>query len=150
MEIGKSRSEQHSDLKDLVKYVGLAACSATFVFSLASPPSFLREIKFIPYPQKLERTNFDLHVGKGIPDSDRYMKSDGRWDLDRLRARQNDYFDFLRTHYQDTVFNGMPYSIIQLMPTIKRISEEHDVDPNVITSIIQIGVFRMQVCGRKT
>ncbi len=141
MERQKGSNATCDEIRGIVRYAGFAACSAALVFSLVTPPTYKRELSFAAFCQRKESAPVDLHMGRGIPDSELYMNGKGKWDLDKLEIVQKGYFDFMRAHYQDTVFNGMPYSIIKLMPTIKSISTEYGVNPHTIELIIRSESF---------
>ncbi len=71
---------------------------------------------------------------------DRFLGDKG-WDLDALRERQTAYFEHLKLYNDYTITNGVPNSILELMPLITKVAMEKGLDPTLIASIIRSESF---------
>jgi Transglycosylase SLT domain len=96
-------------------------------------------------PQPMDPEGVEMHVKIDPNDMGSYVAKlylkDGKWDMDKLRDRQEEYFDFLRNNKRTGEFYSLPNAVESFMPIIKRVAKKYDVDPDIIASIIQAESF---------
>ncbi len=133
-------SNGRASLKNMIA-CGVGVCSATVALSLfpKSFNSYRREPQAAADPRGVE-ISVNVSPDRGAFYAELYMK-DGKWDMDKLREKQDEYFDFLRNDKRTGKFYSLPNAVSSFMPIIKRVSEKYGVDPDVIASIIQSESF---------
>ncbi len=64
-------------------------------------------------------------------------KKDGKIDINELKSAQDDFFNFLKDHAEQSEVNGISDLVIRLIPTILKVSEVEKIDPYLIAAVVQ-------------
>lgn len=120
--------------------LGIGTCSA--VVSLSVFPGSTIPYRMNPQPIDPPGIEMDVRINPNSDsfDSVFYMK-DGKWDMDKLREKQEEYFEFIRTSKRTGKFYSLPNAVGSFMPVIDVASKKYGVRPDVIASIIQAESF---------
>lgn len=121
--------------------MGVGVCSA--VVALSVFPGSAKQYKMHPQPIDPKGIEINIKLKPGAKEEFNeleYMK-DGKWDLKKLRKRQEEYFDFIRNGKRVGKDYSLPNAVSTFMPIINRVGKEYGVDPKVIASIIQAESF---------
>jgi hypothetical protein len=66
------------------------------------------------------------------------------WNIKELRKMQDLYFERLKIYKPYAVTNGIPNSILRLMPLIEEIAKDKSLDPMLVASVIRSESFGYQ------
>ena len=58
------------------------------------------------------------------------------WSMSELRSMQEDYFKVIKKHMGSLTENGIPISVIRLMPVIRKYSSKDGISPYIVASVI--------------
>lgn len=73
---------------------------------------------------------------KRLYDAARGYFKNGRWEIRRMESLQKDYNRILRRYGKYETVDGIPESVIELLPMVKEISNAYGVDPYLTAGII--------------
>jgi soluble lytic murein transglycosylase-like protein len=138
----KEISARHTRLNGLLRISAAPVLGACMLFTSAVP---IREAKPMAISESQIRAYLDMQIRERVRKDVARMYAEaecaklpnGDWNAKKLAALQKRYFTYLRTNSKYMITDGIPNSIIDLMPLISHIGEMYDLSPMLIASIIK-------------
>lgn len=146
MVVEKNRESDKSALRRLLRSAKSAIVCAAIAASTASPLANRTVVPLVSHmifnkPPVVMALDLPLGYVLDGRAAKLYDKKNSSWDINGLERLQKEYYEFLKQNKDATVTNNVPNALLRIMPIVREVAREKEMDPYDIAAVIEAESF---------